>query len=139
MPTALTPHETWRFQLEDDHLPAESPGAERKPDPAGTWWILRSIPAAVQAQIQNEIKWKDAGDGTVMCPNRGTVMRLLIEHGVMGVENWKDADGQPVTIARVQGRDVADLRFLDRLAVHHRTELANAIDSRQKVTTAEGN
>jgi len=129
MPIALTPHETWRFQLQDDYK-------DGKPDPNGTWWVLRSIPAYIEAQVQDLIRFELTGDGQLVHANRGTIERLVLEHGVVSVENWKDEKSNDITIRRTTssgGKDVAHLEFLDRLAARHRVELANAISARQKV------
>lgn len=141
MPLALTPHETWKYQLIDDRLPDPDGRRTResKLDPNGTTWTLRSIPASVQAQISDAIRFA-AGSGEV-CPNRGTIMRLQLEHGVESVENWADEKGATMTLRKrtVSGREVVDLEFLDRMTVEHRVELSNAIENREKVTAAEGN
>lgn len=129
MPIALTPHETWRFQLSDDYK-------DGKPDPNGTWWTLRSLPAFIEAQIQDLIRFELKESGQLIHANRGTIERLVLEHGVVSVENWKDEKGNDIVIRRVTsagGKDIADLAFLDRLAPRHRVELANAISARQKV------
>ena len=139
MPIALIPQETWKYQLVDDRMKDADGRRTRdsKLDPNGTIWTLRAIPASVHAHIEDEINL--TGDG--ICPNRGTVKRLLLEHGVEAVENWKDADGRDIALRKrtVSGRDVVDLEFLDRLTLEHRVELANAIEAREKVTPAEGN
>jgi hypothetical protein len=128
MPIALTPHETWRFQLSDDYK-------DGKPDPNGTWWNLRSIPAFVEAQIQDLIRFELKEAGQLIHANRGTIERLVLEHGVVSVENWRDENGSDIVVRRttVNGKEVAHLDFLDRLSSRHRVELANAISSRQKV------
>lgn len=141
-PIALTPNETWEYQLQDDYLekPELAPDGtvvrKGKTDPNGTWWTLGAIPAHIQQQIQDAIVWE--GESLIHA-NRGTVMRLLLEHGVRGVRNWRDADGRDVVIHRrtVNGREVADLTFLDRISVAHRTELANATDRGRRPTAEE--
>lgn len=129
MPIALTPHETWKFQLQDDYK-------DGKPDPNGTWWGLRALPAYIEAQVQDLIRFELTVEGQLIHANRGTIERLVLEHGVVSVENWKDEKGNDITIRRATssgGKDVAGLDFLDRLSARHRVELANAISSRQKV------
>lgn len=125
MPVALTPHETWDFQLEDDRK-------DGKLDLSNTVWTLRAIPAWVDAQITDAIKLertKDGGD--VIHRNGGTIERLVLEHGVTGVRNWKDAEGREVTIKP------RDLSWLDRLAPKHRIELGNAVYGRHKLTSED--
>lgn len=129
MPIALTPHETWRFQLQDDYK-------DSKPDPNGTWWVLRALPAFIEAQVQDLIRFELTGEGQLVHANRGTIERLVLEHGVVSVENWRDEKGNEISIRRrtsAGGKDVADLDFLDRLSSRHRVELANAISARVKV------
>lgn len=140
MPLALIPHEQWKYQLVSDRLP-DLDGRrtkESKLDPNGTIWTLRSIPASVHAQIADALRFAGLAE---VCPNRGTVTRLLLEHGVDSVENWTDEKGHSISLRKrkVGDRDVVDLEFLDRLSVAHRVELANAIDDREKVTAIEGN
>lgn len=133
MPIALTPNETWRYQLIDDRLP------NKLPNPAGTWWKLRSLPAWVRTQIQDLISFEVKGGAQLIHSNRGQVIQLILEHGVVGVENWKDAKGADVTIRMrtENGRDVAVLDFLDRLDPAHQVELANAVEARTKVEGAD--
>lgn len=129
MPIALTPHETWRFQIQDDYK-------DGKPDPNGTWWTLRALPAFIEAQVQDLIRFELTGDGQLVHANRGTIERLVLEHGVVSVENWRDEKGNEIAIRRrtsAGGKDVADLDFLDRLSSRHRVELSNAISGRVKV------
>lgn len=145
MPIAITPNETWRFQLEDDYLekPERDPSGKvtkpGKPDPNGTWWKLRALPAWVHAQVQDLIQFELRSDGQLVHANRGTIMRLVLEHGVAGVEQWKDAQGHdvPFRMRTANGRDVADLSFLDYLKPAHQVELSNAVELRQKVTIEE--
>lgn len=146
MPTALTPHETWEFQLEDDYAekPERAPDGtvvkKGRPDPEGTWWPLRAIPAHVAAQIADALTMGSKDGESYYHLNAGTVDRLYLEHGVAGPpRNWKQANGQdvPFRMRTVNGRDVPDLAFLDYLEPRHRSELARAIASRTKVTIEE--
>lgn len=122
MPIALTPNETWKFQLIDD-----------RKEPGSTVWTLRAIPAWVDAEIANKIGFERRSDGTeIVHRNAGDVDRLILEHGVVGWENWRDANGQDVPPPKK-----GDLSWLDRLAPKHRTELANAIYFRHKLTPEE--
>lgn len=143
MPIALTPNETWRFQLPEDYLPVAAGETERKPDPLGTWWILRALPSEVWAQIEDAMKMQTdpAGGGDFLCGNSGTINRLALQYGVVGVENWKDANGRdvPFKLRTLNGREVADLAFLDYMMPKHWHRLARAVIDRQKVALDEGN
>lgn len=138
MPIAITPHETWRYQLEDDRLRAPD-GGPGKPDPNGTWWHMRALPAWLEAQITDLIHFSIGENVQLVHPNRGTIERLLLTHGIMRVENWKTADGRdvPFKLKTENGREVADPAFLEYISQKHRAELANAASTRQKVTVEE--
>lgn len=146
MPIALTPHETWEYQLEEDcaEKPERAPDGtlvkKGRPDPEGTWWPLRSVPAHVAAQIADSLELGTKNGEQVYHLNAGTVDRLYLEHGIAGApRNWKDAKGRdvPFRMRTVNGREVADLAFLDYLEPRHRSELARAVASRTKVTIEE--
>ena len=139
MPLALTPHETWKYQLISDRIP-DGDGRRTKTsklNPDGPIWTLRSIPAGVHARITDAI---ELAEGSI-CLNRGTVALMLLEHGVESVENWTDEKGNTITLRKrtVGGREVVDLEFLDRMTPDDRVELANAVENREKVTPHEGN
>lgn len=139
MPLALTPYETWKYQLVEDRLPGPdgSRTKDSKLDKAKTIWGMRSVPAKVHAMVTDAI---ELAEGSI-CLNRGTVMRLLLEHGIDSVENWYDEKGNTITLKKrtVDGREVVDLEFLDRLTPEQRAELSNAVERREKVTPDEGN
>jgi hypothetical protein len=128
MPIALTPNETWKYQLEDDRK-------NGKLDPKGTLWTLRPITGAVQRQIQDLIQFEFSENKQLVLANRGRVLELLLAHGVCAVENWADAAGKPISVElqKVNGCEVANIAFADRLLPQHQTELGNAIDNRTKV------
>lgn len=146
MPIAVTPNETWKYQLEDDYLekPERAPDGtitkKGKTNPNGTWWRLKALPAHIEQQITDAIEFEfSEGETRLVHANRGTVQRLILQHGVDGVENWRDAQGRDVPIKKttLNGRDVADLGFIEYLRQDHRAELASAIEQRLRVTVDE--
>jgi len=147
MPIALTPDETWKFQLEDDYL--EKPELDDKgnvvkkgkPDPAGTWWTLQALPAYIETRIQNMLEGEIGKDGkTVVRYNRCDVDELILVNGIASVENWKTATGSDVPLKRrkeANGRMVLEQSVLNFIAHKHRLQLANAITERTKVSADE--
>lgn len=139
MPIAITPNETWRFQLEDDFLLLQEGKLKRYPDPNGTWWTLGSLPASVEASIRDVVELHSDDNGAFINTNPGTVERRILENGVKGVEGFRTAAGHDVAIRmrKVGTREIADLDFLDYLKPHHRKQIADAIYLRTKTTLDE--
>jgi hypothetical protein len=139
MPIALTPGEVWTYQLIDDRKP--DPDGTRtqksKLDPNGTKWRCRALSAADERELNDAIVFELDGDAQLYHANRGTTNALVLERGVVGVENFKTSDGRDVPFRLkklANGREVADLSFLDFLQAKHVTELAMAIEARMRVS-----
>lgn len=146
MPIAVTPNETWDFQLEEDYLvkPERDPKTgvitkRGRTNPEGTWFTLRALPSWVEAQVSDAIEFELTDDGQLVHQNRGTITRMQLQHGVVGIRNFREADGKdvPFKMETMNGREVAQLGFMEYLTISQRVELANAIALRQKVTVAE--
>ncbi len=142
MPIALTPNETWEYQLDDDYLERPLRDESRKvirpgkPNPDVAWWTMRALPAAIQQRIVDAVLWDVSGGKEILHANRGTTQRMVLEHCVVSVRNWKDEKGQEIQI-KMTKQGTADLAFLDYLTPAHRAELASAGDSRWKVSVSD--
>lgn len=139
MPIALTPGETWTYQLIDDRKP--NPDGTRtkdsKLDPNGTKWKCRALSAADEREITDGLGFSQGDDALIYHANRGTTNMLVLERGIVGIENFKTADGRDVPFKLkklANGREVADIGFLDYLDRKHIMELALVIEARTKVS-----
>lgn len=141
MPIALDPKETFSYVLED----------ERKlPEDDQTVFQLRGLTISEEASLNNSLIASDMG-GEEMKWKTGDYQLNTLKRGLIGWSNFRDATGNEVaceivertgfrkkTSGKVEDPGVA-LECLDRLSSAHRTELANAIGNRGKVSEAEGN
>ena len=105
--------------------------------PTGTKFRLRALTAADESEVSDLILFEANDGGQIIHANPGTTNMLVLERGVVGFENFKHADGRDVPFRLrklANGREVADLSFVEHLAHKHVVELAQAISARTKLT-----
>lgn len=124
MPIALSPRETFEYQLIDDRQPATKEGGERLTDPAKTIFIFRPLTLDEDAEVQ-DAALNSAGD-----LRYGTFWLVRLRRGLKGWRNFADAAGKPIEFS---------LANLERLSIKHRIELAEAHFRHYSLTTTEGN
>jgi hypothetical protein len=138
MPVALTPDETWDFQLIEDRKP------DGTLDPSKTIFQCGALTPQDDADILDTefaISRGTTGAGQLEQYRFGTRNLLACLRGLRGWRNFTDASGALIpfkTIAMGQ-RMLCDPANLAFLSLAHRTELALAIVARSKVTVNEGN
>ena len=142
MPIALTPGEVWTYQLIDDRKPNTdgTRNEKSKLDPNGTKFRCRALSAADEREISDAIAFSIDDKQQLYHVNRGSTNMLVLERGVVGIENFKTADGRDVPFKKLKlgnGREVADTSFADCLERRHVLELTLAIESRTKVPESD--
>lgn len=123
MPIALTPAETFEYQLKCDRLP------DGGVNPDATVFVLKPLSIQAEAQIQNRSFLIGPG-GTFEQFNLGSNILARLEFGLKGWRNFKDAAGVEVPFS---------IAALERLSAAHRTELSDAHRAHYSLTTEEGN
>lgn len=125
MPIALDPKRIERYVLKcDRELPVEKQ----------TVWLLRPLKVREMAAVKNEALVMDQKTQELRS-HSGTSELTIVQRGLVGVENFKDADGVDVKFL-LSGGVVADA-FLDRLANDWRVELSNAISRLSEVLESD--
>lgn len=141
MPIALSPEETWEYQLVSDRRTTADGKLETDPD--GTFFLCGYLTPRDVADIQDRVAKYELGalNGTqVMELNVGTRVLIVCERGLRGWRNFRDKDGNdvPFPTRRISGREVCDVqKALAYLSTQHRAELAQAIDARQEASTSD--
>lgn len=128
MPIALDPRQEFDYVLQCDRaLPVDQQ----------TVFVLRGLTVAEEARIEDSLAV--LADGGVSMRSGEQKLQIL-RMGLRGWRNFRRADGTEVPFQKVNGHPghVTDAS-LDFLAPEWRTELANAITERGKLTPAEGN
>lgn len=124
MAIAINPTQTFDYVLRADReLPAEEQ----------TVWKLRGLSHRERAQVEDNLATQ-GGDGQLSF-RIGSQRLEILKAGLLGFENFLDAEGRPVPFDR-QGAAVHD-RTLDRIAEADATELANAITARNSLSEKE--
>ena len=128
MARALTPNQTFEHVLAEDR--------DLKPDdPDRTVWILRTLSAGEEAEIQDSAAAVES-DGAAISVRTGSITLETLRRGLVGVRNFRDEKGaQVVPSFTVNGRKrVVDDTFISAIRPEHRRELANAISAGGRVT-----
>lgn len=123
MPIALTPAETFEYQLKCDRLPDGSV------NPDATVFVFKPLTVQGEAQIQNR-SFVISAAGQLEQFNLGSNILARLEFGLKGWRNFKDAAGVDVPFS---------IDALSRLSPAHRTELSDAHRAHYSLTPEEGN
>ena len=136
MPIALDPKEPFDYVLV----------AERDlPEEDRTVFHLRGLTIEEETNLNNGMLSSQMGGDEVNW-NTGDYQLSTLKRGVLGWENFMDKRGEPVPFrtmdpGKATSRKMAGVtnECLNTISSTDRTELANAITSRGKVTEDEGN
>lgn len=129
MPIALNPKEPFEYVLRcDRNLPEEQ----------RTVFLLLPLTVAEDFSLQNRISRQASSVGVAV----GDMRRELLQRGLVGVRNFRAPDGSDVPFdtdasKSFGGRHVVSDAFLDRLSSLDRTELAEAIQTHNRVSEDE--
>jgi hypothetical protein len=123
MPIAVDPARTYRYVLACERaLPVEQQ----------TVFLLKALTAREHAQIRDGLSVVDPQGNLLVRQGSGEILILTL--GVLGWENFKDAQGAPVAFLADPMQKDANW---DRLAPHHRKELADAVTEMTFLSEAE--
>ena len=142
MPIALTPDTVFEYQLIDDRVP-DADGKRRDSsavDPGGTVFLLRPLTPAEEATLQNkQFTWSPSGE--LQSYNFGTERLTVLEYGLIGWRNFKDANGAevPFRTRKSGSKTTCDVECLAVLSLRHRNELVAAHKAHFALTEDEGN
>lgn len=125
MPIALTPEETFEYQLLEDRK-------DGKENPDGTFFKLRGLTPLEEAEIGDRF-FTYRGDGTVESVNFGTSGYKRLMKSLVGWRNFNDKAGNPVAFGPKADENLA------RLTQRQRGELTRAQKEHFSVTADEGN
>lgn len=137
MPIAISPNESWEYQLVCDRIPNErgERTAECNADPAGTFFSLLPLTPRDEASIEDSCITLGPGSSGGLVVNGARLGARSIEilsRSLSGWRNFRDADGMPVPF------DPKDKEAnIARLEPAHRHELAGAVSGRTRVSLAD--
>lgn len=145
MPIALTPEQTWEYQLVEDRIPDAN--GKRTSDclanPSGTFFELRALRPHVEAAIEDRfINYRGGANGGIEVTKADLGSRTveILQEALVGWRNFRDSDGRsvPFVTKKIGGRDVCDVeKCLGYLSAAQRHELAGAATSHSRPTVAE--
>lgn len=142
MPIALTPDTVFEGQLIDDRTP-DADGKRRDSsavNPNGTIFLLRPLTPAEEAILQNkQFTWSPSGE--LQSYNFGTERLTVLEFGLVGWRNFKDANGVDVPFRTKKSgtKTLCDVENLAVLSLRHRNELVAMHKAHFSLTDDEGN
>ena len=134
MPIALTPGESFEFQLVDDRTDKVAI------NPSGTFFILGALTPQDEAELQDrQFSWSSTGELTGY--NIGSDQHARLQRAIRGVKNFVDMHGKPIPFepVMVNGRGRCSEEFLARLSPKHRGEIARAHREHFNLGADEGN
>jgi len=138
MPIAITPASTWDWQLEEDRA------EDGSIDESKTVFVLGALTAAQEATVEDmggELVYDSANPtaGEVVGRiRRGSSTLQILRFGLRGWRNFSLENGADAKWES-EGKNRCSKQSMDYLSSEHRTQIANAITERQRVTPLEGN
>lgn len=139
MAIAQDPTRELEYVLKKDRTLADG---TKNPEP--TIWKYRVLRSSIRSKIEDGLGSASMSpDGTSIGINvkNGTVNREYMKHGLCGVENFFDADGNEVEFKQSSDRfgsgKVAHDDFLDRIDEDDFAEIAGAIKAGNRLTEDE--
>lgn len=136
MPIAITPDETWDWQLPEDRT------KEGMIDPEKTVFKLGALTVAEEAEVEDSLASMVIGEGSQgdVRWNKGTQTMKILRLGLRDIVNLFYKDGAAfkfVTKSGPNGRRRCDTDCLGVLSQLHRTLVSDAIIERQQITGGE--
>lgn len=143
MPIAVDPTSTWDYVLKDDRTIPDPQGSEPIKNPQPTVFELGVLDVGDAARLEDASSFVDATDKTLHS-NSGSTELEVLRLGLKGCRDFFGRDGsliefetEPNGKGSKATRSVVTNRFLNRLSIKHRAELAEAIQLGNRLTEDE--
>lgn len=136
MPIAISPDESWEYQLVCDRVPNGNGQRDEacKADSSGTFFSLRPLTPRAEASIEDSCITLGPGAGgklVVSGARLGERSVEILSRCLTGWRQFKDASGAEVKFEKDMDTNLA------RLAPEHRHELAAAVSGRTRVSLSD--